>query len=69
MPDEKRDITDDMPLSELTVGEFKALMQDILANLAPQSDTIAASPPVETKAEVKRKSLDEFMSDLSGSQK
>jgi hypothetical protein len=67
MPEEQRDITDDMPLSELTVGEFKALMQEILANSTPQTDTVAAAPAAEPKAEVKRKSLDEFMSDLSGS--
>ena len=67
MPEEQRDITDDMPLSELTVGEFKALMQQILANFTPQTDTVAAVPAAETKAEVKRKSLDEFMSDLGES--
>ncbi|MDQ7023957.1 MAG: hypothetical protein Q9P01_12125 [Anaerolineae bacterium] len=64
MPEEERDITDDIPLSELTVGEFKALMQEILANIAPQRDSSTASPPDEPKAEVKRKSLDEFMSGL-----
>jgi hypothetical protein len=67
MPDEQRDITDDMRLSELTVGEFKALMQEILANFTPQTDTVAAAHAAEPKAEVKRKSLDEFMSDLSES--
>jgi hypothetical protein len=33
MPDEQRAITDAMLLSELTVGEFKALMQAILPTL------------------------------------
>jgi hypothetical protein len=66
MPEEQRDISDDMPLSELTVGEFKALMQEILANFTPQSET-PSEPKIEVEVNVRRKSLDEFMSDLSES--
>jgi hypothetical protein len=65
MPDEQREITDDMLLSELTVGEFKALMQELLANLAPQSDATPESK-IEVEVNVRRKSLDEFMNDLGG---
>ena len=66
MPDEPRDISDDMLLTDLTVGEFKALLQELLANLAaqPKADD---EPQIEAEVTVRRKSLDEFMSDLSGS--
>mgnify|MGYP001047024009 CR=1 FL=1 len=68
MSDEQRTITDDMQLSDLTVGEFKALMREMLATVAvPSTDTEQdadiAQDPVE-QVEVKRKSLDEFMSGL-----
>ncbi|MEO1162700.1 MAG: hypothetical protein AAFV98_02855 [Chloroflexota bacterium] len=68
MSDEQRTITDDMPLSDLTVGEFKALMREMLATVAIASTvdedaSDVAQEPVE-QVEVKRKSLDEFMSGL-----
>jgi hypothetical protein len=63
MPDEQREITDDMLLSELTVGEFKALMSELLANLAPQTEA-SPEPKIEVEVNVRRKSLDEFMNDL-----
>jgi hypothetical protein len=66
MPDEQRDLNDDMLLSELTVGEFKALMRELLANLAPQSDVTPESK-IEVEVNVRRKSLDEFMNDLGES--
>jgi len=62
MPEEPRKITDDMPLSELTVGEFKALMQEILSQ-APKKSESKVEPPIE-KVKMRRKSLDEFMNDL-----
>ena len=61
MPDEARQITDDMLLSELTVGEFKALIQNLLSQ-APKSES-KIEPPIE-KLKMRRKSLDEFMNDL-----
>lgn len=66
MPDEPRDITDDMLVSDLTVGEFKLLVAELLQNLAPQADS-KIEPPIEQQVSVRRKSLDEFMSDLGGS--
>lgn len=66
MSDDPRDITDDMLLSELTVGEFKQLMRELLNAAPPRPDDPADadddSPPQVT---VRRKSLDEFMSDLN----
>jgi hypothetical protein len=58
MPKE-RSITDDMLLSELTVGEFKKLLQDMLGSEKPSK----IEPPIE-KVNIRRKSLDEFMEDL-----
>jgi hypothetical protein len=66
MPDEQRDITDAMLLSELTVGEFKALLRELLANLTPQAEA-SPEPKIEVEVNVRRKSLDEFMNDLGGS--
>jgi hypothetical protein len=58
---EERQITDDMLLSELTVGEFKKLVQDLLGKEKPSK----IEPPIE-KVNIRRKSLDEFMDDLGG---
>jgi len=66
MPDEQRAITDDMLLSELTVGEFKVLLRELLANLAPQTEA-SPEPKIEVEVNVRRKSLDEFMNDLGES--
>ena len=70
MPDdqnqEPRQITDEMLLSELTVGEFKQLVRELLAESGSRP---AQSPRIEPHIEqvtVRRKSLDEFMSDLGG---
>jgi hypothetical protein len=63
MPDESRQITDDLLLSELTVGEFKMLIHNLLSQAqAPKSDS-KIEPPIE-KLKMRRKSLDEFMNDL-----
>jgi len=59
---EERQITDDMLISELTVGEFKRLVQSLLPNNEPASKI---EPPIE-KVNIRRKSLDEFMDDLGG---
>ena len=59
---EERQITDDMLLSELTVGEFKKLVQSLLSDKEPASKI---EPPIE-KVNIRRKSLDEFMEDLGG---
>lgn len=56
-------------LSELTVGQFKQLLNDLLAQhsvaaVSPQpleASDVSAQPEVT----VRRKSLDEFMSDLT----
>lgn len=61
MPKERK-ITDDMLLSELTVGEFKSLLHSLLADKEPASKI---EPPIE-KVNIRRKSLDEFMEDLGG---
>ncbi|MGJ3238325.1 MAG: hypothetical protein ACFE0Q_06430 [Anaerolineae bacterium] len=68
MSDEPREITDDLRLSELTVGEFKQLMLDLLVQAPSTSPESAdnAPEPVE-KINVRRKSLDEFMNDLGSS--
>jgi|GEM_PF-5826359 len=64
MSDEERQITDDMLLSELTVGEFKQLMQSLLSGLSTGETTGSKiDPPIE-KLSIRRKSLDEFMNDL-----
>ena len=64
MSDESRQITDEMLLSELTVGEFKQLMQSLLAQSpATEKSPAKIDPPIE-KVAMRRKSLDEFMSDL-----
>ena len=59
---EERQITDDMLLSELTVGEFKHLIQSLLSDKQSSSKI---EPPIE-KVNIRRKSLDEFMDDLGG---
>lgn len=59
---------DDTLLSDLTVGQFKQLLTDLLAQhtlAAPTTDATEEEAAVE-KAEVKRMSLDDFMSDLTG---
>ena len=61
MPEE-RQITDDMLLSELTVGEFRQLIQSMFSSKEPASKI---EPPIE-KVNIRRKSLDEFMDDLGG---
>jgi hypothetical protein len=67
MPEESRQITDDMLLSELTVGEFKTLMQELLSQTkTPQKPESKIEPPIE-KVKLRRKSLDEFMNDLGDS--
>jgi len=66
MSDEAREITDEMLLSELTVGEFKQLLLELLANLSVSSEAKATSE-IEQPITVRRKSLDEFMSDLNKS--
>lgn len=67
MPDESRQITDDMLLSELTVAEFKALMLEILSQAQTQHTVESKiEPPIE-KVKLRRKSLDEFMNDLGDS--
>lgn len=64
MSDEPRDITDEMMLSELTVGEFKQLMSQILHQVP--ADMVIDDDDDETPAPktLTRKSLDQFMSDL-----
>lgn len=67
MPEESRQITDDMLFSELTVGEFKALMQELLSQTKPPPKSESkVEPPIE-KVKLRRKSLDEFMNDLGDS--
>jgi hypothetical protein len=64
MSDDPREITDDMLISELTVGEFKQLMQSLLE--ASASPKAADDPPtLQAPVTVRRKSLDEFMNDLN----
>jgi hypothetical protein len=66
MSDDPRPLTDDMRLSELTVGEFKQLMQQILQTAANQSAARPAENPASGQdVTVRRKSLDEFMADLN----
>ncbi|MEO1291050.1 MAG: hypothetical protein AAFV93_25225 [Chloroflexota bacterium] len=61
--EQQRDITDEMLLSELTVGEFKALLQSLIPNTVDVVSTAKIDPPIE-KIQMRRKSLDEFMNDL-----
>lgn len=63
MSDEQREITDDMLLSELTVGEFKQLMQTLMTQSGTEKPLSKIDPPIE-KVAIRRKSLDEFMNDL-----
>lgn len=65
MSDEARQITNDILLSELTVGEFKQLMQSLLAQSGTNTEKPLnkIDPPIE-KVAIRRKSLDEFMNDL-----
>jgi Flp pilus assembly protein TadG len=66
MSDDPRPITDDMQISELTVGEFKQLMQQILQTAADSAaPEPAESPQSNQDVTVRRKSLDEFMADLN----
>jgi len=68
MPDDEkpREITDDMLLSELTVGEFKQLVQELLTIAPGPSAKPARMESQIEQVTVRRKSLDEFMSDLGG---
>lgn len=63
-----RKITDDMPLSELTVGEFKQLMAQLLAkhSVAAASEGVLDAP-LEPEVKIQHKSLDDFMSTLTDS--
>lgn len=65
--DPMRTITDDLLLSELTVGEFKRLLAETLATVAVSSGREPSAPDetpaVETIEPVRRMSLDEFLSD------
>lgn len=63
MSDEQRQITDELLLSELTVGEFKQLIQSMLAQPDTEKPLNKIDPPIE-KVAIRRKSLDEFMNDL-----
>ncbi len=63
MTDEQRPITDDMLLAELTVGEFKQLLAELLSASTPIVATTKVDAPDE-KLTIRRKSLDEFMNDL-----
>lgn len=63
MSDEQRQITDELLLSELTVGEFKQLIQSMLAQPDTEKALNKIDPPIE-KVAIRRKSLDEFMNDL-----
>lgn len=63
MTDEQRTITDDLLLSELTVGEFKQLIAELLSASTPVVATSTVDAPDE-KLTIRRKSLDEFMNDL-----
>lgn len=65
MSDEPRNITDDMMLSELTVGEFKQLVASLLPQASSQGHVVEANTTDKTPKAVTRKSLDEFMSDIS----
>lgn len=62
MTDEQRPITDNLLLSELTVGEFKKLIAELLSSEPVISQEKPELP--ETNITVRRKSLDEFMNDL-----
>lgn len=64
MLDEPREITDDMLLSELTIGEFKALMRELLDQPETPQVEEPDEPKIQAKVTLRRKSLDEFMSDL-----
>ena len=61
MSDEPRGITDEMMLSDLTVGEFKQLIAQLLS-LAP-TEVMLDDKDVSQEPKT-RKSLDQFMSDL-----
>ena len=64
-PEEKRELTDDIKLADLTVGEFRQLMQEFLmsAPLAPVEEKPVSE---DENISAKKKSLDEFMNDLEG---
>lgn len=62
--DTERQITDEMKLSELTVGEFKALLRELLASPPVEVMSPVSEEKIQAKVTVRRKSLDEFMSDL-----
>lgn len=64
MTDEQRPITDDLLLSELTVGEFKQLMVELLSASAPIEASVGNNDAPLEKISIRRKSLDEFMNDL-----
>lgn len=64
MTDEQRPITDDLLLSELTVGEFKQLLAELLSASTPIEASIDNNDAPLEKISIRRKSLDEFMNDL-----
>lgn len=61
-----RTITDEMPLSELTVGEFKQLLSQLLAQytVAAASEAVLDAP-LEPQVKIQHKSLDDFMNTLT----
>ena len=64
MTDEQRPITDDLLLSELTVGQFKQLLAELLSASTPMVATSTVVDAPDEKLTIRRKSLDEFMNDL-----
>lgn len=60
MDDNQRPITDDTLLSDLTVGEFKALVRQLLTEFAAPT----ASTPPKPEGEPARMTLDDLMSDF-----
>lgn len=63
---ESRQITDDMLVSELTVGEFKQLIGQLLANHAVAAiSKDVLETPIEPQVKVQHKSLDDFMNGLT----
>lgn len=61
-----RNITDDTLLADLTVGEFKQLLSQLLAQytVATVSDAVLDAP-LEPQVKIQHKSLDDFMSTLT----
>ena len=61
MSDAHDNYTDDTPLAQLTVGQFKRLFAELLARVPEDSES---KPPSNNQ---KKKSLDEFMDELNNS--